>query len=77
MDVLKNLACALLLLPMLGLPRFSACAQQDIPHLEKKDDRFALVIDGKPFLMLVRRSAIQAHGLFPCPTPGPLSKPCM
>jgi Domain of unknown function (DUF5597)/Glycosyl hydrolases family 35 len=50
-DVLKNLASALLLLAIIGLQRSSACAQ-DIPHLEKKDDRFALVIDGKPFLML-------------------------
>jgi hypothetical protein len=50
-DVLKNLASALLLMATLG-PLSSLAFAQDIPHLEKKDGRFALVVDGKPFLML-------------------------
>jgi hypothetical protein len=50
-DVLKNRAFALLVIAILGLSCSSACAQ-DTPHLEKKDGRFALVVDGKPFLML-------------------------
>jgi len=50
-DVLKNLASALWLMATLGPLSLLACAQ-DIPHLEKKDDRFALVVDGRPFLML-------------------------
>jgi beta-galactosidase GanA len=48
-DVLKNLA--LLLMATLG-PLSSLAFAQDIPHLEKKDGRFALVVDGKLFLML-------------------------
>lgn len=50
-NVLKNAACALLILITLSLP-YPFASAQDIPHLEKKGDRFALVVDGKPFLML-------------------------
>lgn len=32
---------------MMGMTR-----AQEIPHIEKKDDRFEMVVDGKPFLML-------------------------
>jgi hypothetical protein len=50
-DVLKSLTPALLLMATLA-PLSSLASAQDIPHLEKKDDRFALVVDGKPFFML-------------------------
>lgn len=40
-----------LLLWVLGITAFPISAQ-DIPHLEKENDRFALVVDGKPFLLL-------------------------
>jgi hypothetical protein len=50
-NVLKKFAYAFLLLAVLG-PLYSLAHAQDIPHLEKQDDRFALVVDGKPFLML-------------------------
>ena len=46
--VLFALAFACLLTP-------TAPAQSsDIPRLEKKDGRFALIVDGKPFLVLGR-----------------------
>jgi hypothetical protein len=50
-DVLKSLTPALLLLATLA-PLSSLASAQDIPHLEKKDNRFALMVDDKPFFML-------------------------
>lgn len=44
--ILSALALALLRCP--AAPAQSA----DIPHLEKRDGRFALIVDGKPFLIL-------------------------
>lgn len=40
----------MLLLPMLLLPRFARA--QEMPRIESRDGRFAMVVDGKPFLML-------------------------
>ena len=39
-----------LLIVLCGLSLYSIA--DDMPHLEKKDGRFALMVEGKPFLML-------------------------
>lgn len=45
---LSRAATLLIVLCSLSLYSFA----DDIPHLEKKDGRFALIVDGQPFLML-------------------------
>ena len=48
---MKHLAVAFLFLTMCGLfPAFSRA--QDLPRIEKKNNRFVLLVDGKPFLLL-------------------------
>lgn len=48
MTHLSRAATLLIVLCSLSLYSFA----DDIPHLEKKDGRFALIVDGQPFLML-------------------------
>lgn len=48
---MKKFTCTLGLLPLLCCLTISSVAQ-DTPRLEKKDGRFALMVEGKPFLML-------------------------
>jgi hypothetical protein len=43
---------AVFALPTLLLLSVFALSAQEMPRIEKKDDRFALMVDGKPFLML-------------------------
>jgi hypothetical protein len=46
---MKKLIFASLLLAFIGLREADS---QDIPHLEKRDNHFAFVVDGKPFFIL-------------------------
>jgi hypothetical protein len=47
---MKKLILSALVLGSLNLQ--TRAQSNDIPHLEKRDDRFALIVDGKPFLLL-------------------------
>jgi beta-galactosidase GanA len=48
---LTHFSRAATLLSVLSSLSLYSCAQ-DIPHLEKRDGRFALIVEGEPFLML-------------------------
>jgi len=48
---MKKLILSALVLAALPIT-FAKAQSTDIPHLEKRDNRFALIVDGKPFLML-------------------------
>ena len=48
---MKKLVLCAVVLALLQVPIASA-QSTDIPHLEKRDGRFGLIVDGKPFLVL-------------------------